>query len=119
MTFNCEHCDASYPVRKSLLNNKRLKHGDAKQFACQQCVYATTNRSHYERHVRSKHEKVKEICEVCGKGFSDRSNLIKHIRTFHPAIKTNDEESVGVAIETKRKATDTLENQPKKSKGSM
>ena len=119
MTFNCEHCDASYPVRKSLINHIRLKHGDAKQFACQHCVYQTTKKDHLEKHIRSQHEKVKEICEVCGKGFSDRSNLIKHIRTFHPAIKTNDEESVGVAIETKRKATDTLENQPKKSKGSL
>ena len=92
MTFNCEYCDASYPVRKSLINHKRLKHGNHEEFKCQHCVYATTNRSHYERHVRSLHEKVKEICEVCGKGFSDISYLNKHVSTFHPEIVQEEKE---------------------------
>ena len=117
MAFNCEHCDASYPVRKSLINHKRLKHGEAKQFACQYCVYATTKKDHLEKHVRSQHEKVKEICEVCGKGFSEKSYLNKHIRIFHSEIEKNDKESVGTENVNKRKATDTLENKPKKSKG--
>jgi KRAB domain-containing zinc finger protein len=117
MAFNCEHCDASYPVRKSLINHKRLKHGDAKQFACHHCVYATTNRSHLEMHVRSQHEKIKEICEVCGRGFSDRSKLNKHLSKFHPVIVEEEKESVGTENLNKRKATETLENKSKKSKG--
>ena len=43
MVFNCDLCDATYPVRISLSNHKRFKHGDAKQFNCEHCVYATTN----------------------------------------------------------------------------
>ena len=114
MTFNCDLCDASYPVRKSLLRHIRLKHGDAKQFVCQHCVYKTTKKDHLEKHVRSQHEKVKEICEVCGKGFSEKSYLNKHIRKFHPEIEKKDKESVGTEHVNKRKATDTLK--PKRAK---
>ena len=86
MAFKCDKCDASYPVRKSLLNHIRLKHGDAKQFTCQHCVYATANRSHYEQHLRSLHQGIKEICDICGRNFSDKSNLNKHVRQFHPEL---------------------------------
>ena len=67
MAFECEKCNASYSVRKSLLNHKRLKHGNEKQFNCQHCVYATTKKENLQQHVRSQHENVKEICETCEK----------------------------------------------------
>ena len=79
----CDECDASYPVRKSLTNHKRLKHGDAKQFNCEKCVYTTTRKENLQQHVKSVHEKVKVICETCGKNFSDKSNLNKHVRQLH------------------------------------
>ena len=71
MAHPCDQCDASFPVRKSMLNHKRLKHGDVKQFNCKLCVYATTKKDHLEQHVRSQYEKVKEIFKTCGKNFSD------------------------------------------------
>ena len=86
MAFTCDQCDANYPVRKSLLNHKRLKHGTAKQFACQHCIYVTTNKVHLEQHVRSQHDKIKKICEACGKNFSDKSHLNRHVRQFHPEL---------------------------------
>ena len=110
MGFNCDKCDASYPVRKSLVNHKRLKHSDAKLFACTQCIYVTINRSHLEQHSRSLHEKVKEICEVCRKTFTDKSNFNKHVRQFHSEIL-----HVTKAAE-KRKAIEPLETQPKRIK---
>ena len=116
MAFKCDKCDAGYPLRMSLLNHIRLKHGNAKQFACQHCVYSTTKRGNYEQHVRSQHEKVKEICGVCGKGFSDISNLNKHVRQFHSVLEKKDKESVARENVNKRKATDILENQPKRAK---
>ena len=56
----CDECDATYPVRMSLSNHKRLKHGDAKQFNCEHCVYTTTKKDHLQQHVRSQHEKSKK-----------------------------------------------------------
>ena len=41
MAHPCSQCDASFPVRKSMLNHKRLKHGDTKQFNCEKCVYTS------------------------------------------------------------------------------
>ena len=106
MVFNCEKCTASYPVRKSLLNHIRFKHGDSEQFTCQHCVYATTKRENLKQHVRSQHEKIKEICGTCGKSFSDKPNLNKHVRNFHQ------EKVQG----TKRKAAETMPNPLKKKK---
>ena len=74
MAHPCDQCDASFPVRKSMLNHKRLKHGDVKQFNCKLCVYTTINKTHLEQHVQSVHEKVKETCETCGKNLSELSS---------------------------------------------
>ena len=84
MTFKCDKCDASYPLKMSLLNHIRIKHEDAKQFFCQHCVYETKNKVHLKQHVKSLHLGMKEICETCGRKFSDKSNLNKHVRQFHP-----------------------------------
>ena len=78
-------------------NYKRLKHGDVNQFNCAHCLYATLNKTHLEQHVRSVHEKIKEICETCSKEFSDKSNLNKHMKRFHSET-----------VQDKRKATETL-----------
>jgi len=74
MSYPCDQCDASFPVKMSLSNHKRLKHGDVKQFNCEKCVYATSKKENLQQHIQSVHEKVKETCETCGKNFS--KNLI-------------------------------------------
>ena len=86
MAFKCEKCDAGYPLRMSLLNHIKIKHGNAKQFACQHCVYSTSKKDHLEQHVRSLHQGIKEICDICGRNFSDKSNLNKHVRQFHSEL---------------------------------
>ena len=101
----CDQCDASYPVRKSLSNHKRLKHGNANQFNCEKCVYTTTKKDHLQQHVRSQHEKEKVICETCGKNSSKTSNLNKHMKKFHAEM-----------VQEKRKASDTLEIPTKRIK---
>ena len=83
MVFKCDLCDATYPVRMSLTNHKRLKHGDVNQFNCAHCVYVTTKKGNLEQHVRSVHEKIKEICETCSKEFSDKSHLNRHKKNKH------------------------------------
>ena len=106
MAYPCDQCDATYHVRMSMLNHKRLKHGDAKQFNCEHCVYTTTKKDHLQQHVRSQHEKVKEICETCGKNFTDKPTLNRHVRQFHPENKE----------QIKRKPTENLETPTKRIK---
>ena len=69
MVFTCDLCDATYPVRYSLSNHKRFKHGDATQFYCTKCTYATSKKENLQQHVRSVHENVKATCDTCGKKF--------------------------------------------------
>ena len=52
MVYPCGKCNASFPVRMSLSNHKRLKHGDATHFNCEKCVYATTKKENLEQHVK-------------------------------------------------------------------
>ena len=106
MAFMCDQCDASYPVRKSLSNHKRLKHGNTKQFNCEYFVYTTWKKDHLEQHVCSQHEKVKDIYVSCGKNFSDKSHLNRHVRQFHPENKE----------ERKRKVTEIIEIPTKRIK---
>ena len=108
MSYPCDQCDATYPVRKSLSNHKRLKHGDVKQFNCEKCVYATINKTHLEQHIQSVHEQIRETCETCGKNFSDKSHLNRHKKKKHSETLQKEE--------TKRKATETLETHPKGSR---
>ena len=103
MEFTSDQCHATYTVNKSLTNHKRLKHGDVNHFNCAHCVYVTLNKTHLEQHVRSVHEKIKEICETCSKEFSDKSHLNRHKRRKHAET-----------LQTKRKATETLETPPKR-----
>ena len=84
MVFTCDLCDASYPVRMSLSNHKRFKHGDATQFNCTKCTYATTKKDHLDQHVRSVHENVKVTCDISNKEFSKTPNLNKHKKQKHP-----------------------------------
>ena len=105
MAHPCSQCDASFPVRMSMLNHKRIKHGDTKQFNCEKCVYTSDKKGNLEQHVRSVHKKVKETCETCGKDLSDKPNLNKHVKRLHTKTQV-----------TKRKASDTLEIPTKRIK---
>ena len=103
MSYPCDQCDATYPVRKSLSNHKRLKHGDVKQFNCEKCVYATTKKENLQQHIQSVHEQIKETCGTCGKNFSKKSNLNKHMKKKH-------------SEQIKRKGRESLEKPSKRIK---
>ena len=89
MTFNCDQCDASYTVSMSLSSHKRLKHGNLTPYTCQHCKYETTKKENFVKHIKSQHDKIKEICIYCEKSFSEKSNLNKHVRKFHSEVVQN------------------------------
>jgi hypothetical protein len=101
MAFNCDQCDASYSVRMSLSNHKILKHGDAKQFACQHCEYMTINimNNILDLSMRKLKRYVKYV---------EKTSLISLILIkFHPETLQN---------MNKRKSEDPLENESKRVK---
>ena len=83
MEFKCCLCPKTYKIKMCLTNHVRMKHGNPKQYQCTNCEYLTSNKGHWETHIRSQHEHLKEPCDVCGKEFSNRSNVYRHKRKLN------------------------------------
>ena len=83
MEFKCGKCPKTYKIKMCLTNHARIKHGTPKQYQCTHCEYLTPHKGHWETHIKSVHEDLKETCNDCGKQFSNRSNVYRHKRKLH------------------------------------
>ena len=83
MEFKCSQYPKSYSTKNSLNNHMRLQHVNPKQLHCTYCDYMTLNNRHWETHIRSQHENIKELCSGCGNKFSNQSNVYRHKRKLH------------------------------------
>ena len=59
----------------------------SKRFPCSMCKYEATQKGHLNSHIKTVHDRIKDLCEKCNKEFSDRSNLKKHIRADHEKVR--------------------------------
>ena len=83
MEFKCGKCPKTYKIKMCLTNHARIKHGTPKHYQCTHCEYLTPHKGHWETHIKSVHEDLKETCNDCGKQFSNRSNVYRHKRKLH------------------------------------
>ena len=104
MAYKCGKCDASFSVKMSLNNHKRLKHVDVREFACSLCDYVTIYKFNFETHIRSQHQKIKHRCIYCEKEFYDKSTMNRHVKQSHLDTGKNNQES------NKRCITEAQEN---------
>ena len=70
-------------------------------FACQMCLYNTTDRSHMVRHIYAKHmhaqhkpDLLKHLCARCGKSFSTSSNAKRHEQSCGTIKKTRSQQKI-------------------------
>lgn len=61
-------------------------------FACQSCLYNTTDRSHMTRHIQTRHmgggvkrPQACVACPTCGKTFANAYNCRRHQKVCQPA----------------------------------
>ena len=66
--------------------NKKISHEGVK-FACDQCDYKATWKSHLLTHIKSIHEGLKIHCDQCDYKSTGRPNLLRHIKSKHEGYK--------------------------------
>lgn len=59
-----------------------------KKYQCEHCEYNTNHSSHFKRHIKMVHDKIKDFhCNKCDASFSTNSCLKIHIKIVHDKIK--------------------------------
>ena len=90
--FECpeEDCKKKFR-RKSSLRKHSYFHVGKFKYKCSDCSECFVDRSKYEIHVASKHNKMERIfkCEECPKTFSSSDYLKKHLVTHRDEYKYN------------------------------
>ncbi len=85
--FQCEVCGKEFGFQ-SHLNDHKTCHINARPFSCGQCDSMFKNRRELARHIRYKHDKIRNhSCQHCGKAFSDKKDLHYHIATHTGAAQ--------------------------------
>ena len=98
LNFSGEHCQKSYNNQGTLHNHiiyvhkKKLRPSQkaiqsGKMLMCNKCGMAFFNNGELKRHIRVKHEGIRENCEFCDKKFTTKSLLRLHVRSVHEGIK--------------------------------
>ncbi|XP_052773081.1 zinc finger protein 271-like [Mya arenaria] len=79
--YMCNICGRSYTTNDSLKSHMLL-HKNPTPFECPVCANKFTRQCHLKRHMKSKHEGLKQLhCEHCGKAFVDKWALKCHMRS--------------------------------------
>ena len=60
-----------------------------KNFKCPMCTHMATEKGNLKQHIRSKHERIKEMCSICDKHFSSPQILRRHKQAVHEGICFN------------------------------
>merc|ERR1712179_336880 len=53
------------------------------------CTHMATEKGNLKQHIRSKHDRIKEMCSVCDKHFSSPQILRRHKQVVHDGICFN------------------------------
>ena len=84
--LTCPQCKRSYNKR-SLTRHIKTVHEKVKEFKCDRCLYACSQRTNLRNHINAVHEKKREFkCELCEFTAVVRSKLKYHIKSVHEKI---------------------------------
>ena len=90
--FNCELCESSFDLRKSLIEHKITTHQGQFPFRCPRCPDKKFQlHNSLQKHIAQVHEKTEGTsghkCDKCGKKFVKKVYLTNHQTRFHNLFK--------------------------------
>ena len=86
--FKCDYCDKAYGAKNGLERHVKTVHEKFKDLKCETCDEVFVDESTLKRHVRTVHENIKPCnCESCHKRFANEWTLNKHINVKHETVK--------------------------------
>ena len=82
--FECPKCGKAFKKMSVLSKHVRRKHDNVKNYACDQCGKRFVERHYLRAHVIAIHDKLKPfICDLCGFKTAKHSNLNIHRQKSH------------------------------------
>ena len=84
--YNCDFCEAAFPVKGNLLNHIRVVHSKVKsQLKCGKCRDKPfLSKWTLIPHIRRVHDKAQgHKCTECNKTYTSKGNLNKHVSVAH------------------------------------
>nr|CAI5823497.1 unnamed protein product [Callosobruchus analis] len=97
--YECAHCKGTFKSKRGLDNHVVKRHPnvtpsvDKKVYECTACVYKTTLKHNFERHVWT-HPETSSRCKLsrcihCNASFKSARALDNHVVTKHPEVATS------------------------------
>ena len=90
----CHGCEKSFCQKNDLKNHVKSVHEKQKDLKSEFCEKSFSQKAILKLHVTKVHKGIKK-CEFCGKSFSQAQHLKKHIHTIHEGHKDHKCESCG------------------------
>ena len=78
MKFKCEECAYATVEKSALEKHVRFRHTKERPFTCEVCGFSTHTKSAMTRHNMSHTGAKPHVCEDCGNAYADRKRLRDH-----------------------------------------
>ncbi len=79
--YKCDLCDFAATQKGGLEYHFKAKHTKEKPFACEECPYRCLAKATLQQHVKTKHRQVKRyLCPYCAYGSWNQHVLVNHVK---------------------------------------
>jgi KRAB domain-containing zinc finger protein len=88
MSFQCDKCNKVFTVNGHLKRHIKSIHDKIKNIKCDKCEYLCSTNECLKRHTKTVHDKIKDMkCDKCDYICSTNGHLKRHIKMVHDKIK--------------------------------
>lgn len=89
--FQCDICKVAFSQKSHLTQHVKTVHEKIRPYKCDQCTRAFGKRYDLISHIDAVHKKERPHgCPYCNKQFAKRSNLTRHIEHMHPSKRARE-----------------------------
>ena len=78
-----ETCGQTFGSNFALQRHNQAVHLGHRNFTCQNCGEAFSQRTQLQNHIRRHHENVQIQCQICQETFANVQNQDRHVQSVH------------------------------------